>query len=417
LLTTRPTANGLDELRRGWKIILLAGVGLACGLGAIPIYSLGVLTKPLSETFGWSRAEVQGIYTWFTIGNLLAAPAVGWLIDHHGVRRVTLVSIIGMAIGMASLGIFTGPLWSFYLIAFITAIIGVGTVPITWTWLIVDWFDISRGRALGIALAGTGVSATLLPSYATWLLTDYGWRVTYVGLAALPALLAFPLSYLLLFERSSRPTATVRVEKHVKKVSDERVGLEFRDAIADYRFWILNASFIMIALAIAGLISHLIPMLTDRAVSLETAAKVAGVIGIAVIIGRIGTGYLIDRFWAPAVGLLLLSLPALSCVLLATGYGGVYAAMFAAVLIGLAAGAEFDLMSFLVSKYFGQRRYGILYSCLYAVFKLSAGIAAPLFGLSFDQTGSYSFILFCAAGSLLGGSCLLLALGRYRFSS
>ena len=143
--------TGMEEFKRGWKIILLAGIGLACGLGAIPIYTSGVITANLTELYSWSKAEVQGIYTWFTLGNLIAAPILGWLIDKRGVRNITLFSIIGMSLGMASMGIFTGPLWSFYLIAFLTAIVGVGTVPITWTRLIVDWFDVTRGKALGMA--------------------------------------------------------------------------------------------------------------------------------------------------------------------------------------------------------------------------------------------------------------------------
>ena len=104
-------------------------------------------------------------------------------------------------------------------------------------------------------------------------------------------------------------------------------------------------------------------------------------------------------------------------MILAAGVGGVPGALLAAVLVGLAAGAEFDLMSFLTSKYFGQRKYGIIYSWLYAGFKLSAGIGAPLFGLSFDLTGSYSFMLYCAAGSLIGGSLLMLILGPYRVAA
>ena len=407
----------LAEFQLSWKIVLVAGVGLACGLSALPIYSLGVFTKPLSEAFGWSRAEVQGMYTWMTIGNLVAAPFLGWLIDRQGVRRVTLASLIGMALGMASLGLFTGSLLSFYVLGFFTAVLGIGTVPITWTRVIVDWFDTGRGRALGIALAGTGVSATFIPIYTTWLMTEYGWRTAYIGLAALPALIALPLSYFLLFDRtghSAKPVNSASPEPPAQKHLD---GMELRDVLKGFRFWVMNAAFVMVGMCIAGLIAHLIPMLTDRNVTPTTAAQVAGTIGLAVIVGRIGTGYLIDRFWAPGVGMVLLCLPAGSCIILASGVGGVPAALLAAVLVGLAAGAEFDLMSFLTSKYFGQRKYGIIYSCLYAAFKLSAGIGAPLFGLSFDITGSYAFILYCAAGLLIAGSLLMLALGPYRVAA
>ena len=68
-----------------------------------------------------------------------------------------------------------------------------------------------------------------------------------------------------------------------------------------------------------------------------------------------------------------------------------------------AAGAEFDLMSFLVSRYFGAGRYGVVYSNLYAAFKIAAGVAAPLYGRAFDVAGSYSGILYVAAGAILVG--------------
>jgi MFS family permease len=414
---TRADVHAADvwaEFRRGWPIVIVAAVGLACGLSALPIYSLGVFTKPLGEAFGWSRAEVQSIYTWMTIGNLVASPALGWLIDRHGVRLVCIFSLIGQALGFVALGVAGDTLLSFYAIGFITAVIGVGTVPITWTRVIVDWFDRGRGRALGLALAGTGVSAAFIPSYTTWLLQEFGWRMAYVGLGALPIVLALPLSLWLLRDRTTGAgTATAVRARAAANAEPTIADVEFKTAVTGYRFWAMNTAFFLIGASVAGLIAHLIPMLTDGGLAPATAAQIAGVIGIAVIVGRIGTGYLIDRFWAPGVGLILLCLPILSCLLLASGVGGVPGALLAALLIGLAAGAEFDLMSFLVSRYFGQRRYGIIYSCLYAIFKLSAGIGAPVFGYAYDTTGSYTMILFSAIAALLAGSILLLCLGPY----
>jgi MFS family permease len=403
-------SNAWGEFKRGWTIVAVAAIGMACGLSALPIYSIGTFTKPLGETFGWSRAEVQGIYTWMTIGNLVAAPILGWVIDRQGVRRVAIVSVIGTALGYALMGLMAAPLWSFYLIAFLTAVVGVGTVPITWTRVVVDWFDIGRGRALGLALAGTGVTAMILPVYATWLIAEFGWRAGFIGLAALPAFIALPAVYLYLFDRTAPQAAAAAppIPRH-----DRQAEVDFRAALAGYRFWALNVAFFLIGMCIAGLIAHLVPMLTDDGFSPAAAAQIAGVIGAAVIVGRIGTGYLIDRFWAPGVGLVLLSLPAVSCLILAAGTGSVPVALLAALLIGLAAGAEFDLMSFLVSQYFGQTHYGIIYACIYAVFKISAGVGAPLFGFTFDTTGSYDTILYLSVGSFIGSAVLLLLLGRY----
>jgi MFS family permease len=398
----------IGELKRGWTIIVVSAIGLACGLSALPIYSLGAFTKPLGETFGWSRGDVQAIYTWMTVGNLVASPVLGWLIDRVGVRKVTLWSIVGQSVGFMALGLLAGPLWSFYVIAFITAVIGVGTVPITWTRVIVDWFDKARGLALGLALAGTGVSATFIPSYTTWLLQDYGWQTAYIGLGFLPLVVALPMSYWLLRDRTT--PAGRAAEKRAEKPED---AIDFRTALRGYRFWVLNVAFFLVGMCVAGLIGHMIPMLTDRGIDARTAAQVAGVIGVAVIAGRIFTGFLIDRFWAPGVALVLLVLPAISCFVLASGLGGIPGALIAAVLLGLAAGAEFDLMSFMVSQYFGQRNYGLIYSVLYAVFKIAAGLGPLTFGYSFDANQSYAFILYAAMAMLVSGSVLLLTLGSY----
>ncbi len=412
-------AGALAEFRVHWPIVLAAAVGLASGIGALPIYSLGALTLPMSLDLGWSRAETQGIFTWMTVGNLVAAPALGWWLDRHGVRAVTLWSTAGMALGFAALGLLSQSLTSAYLIAFITAVVGVGTSPITWTRVIVSWFSAARGQALGFALAGTGVSAALVPSYTVWLIEHFGWRGAYLGLAALSVAFALPLSYALLRDPPSRAVAPATAERAAVTATSVVPGgaapMQSATGFTSYRFWILSAAFVLVGGSLAGIIAHLVPMLSDRGVAPALAAKVAGFVGISVIAGRIITGYLLDRFWAPGVAFLVLGMPVISCLVLASGFAGVEGALAAAVLVGFAAGAEFDLMSFLVSRYFGAWRYGMLYSCLYAAFKLSAGLSAPLFGRVFDVAGSYSSILYVAGGALVLGAALLLLLGPYTF--
>jgi MFS family permease len=400
-----PTAR--DEFRRGWKVILVAAVGLGFGLSALPIYSIGVLTKPLTAAFHISRGDVQSIYTCMTIGNLLASPLLGVMIDRHGVRRITLISVILMSIGMAMMGL-AQSLWQLYAIGFVMSVVGVGTAPVTWTRAIVDWFSVKRGFALGLALAGTGVVAIFLPLYTTWLVTDFGWRSAFAGLGALPLVFALPLSYFLLYDRTGGTAALAT------KAAVASNDAEFGEAIKGYRFWVMSVAVFLVGACVAGLVSALVPILTDRGITLGVAARVASVIGIMVIVGRAGAGYLLDRLWAPGVALVLLSAPIIGCFILASRVSSIPAMVLAAATIGLAVGAEFSVLAFMVGKYFGQRRYGIIYACLYAVFKLSAGVGTPLFGYSFDITRSYNFILYCSAGALLVGSTLLLTLGPYR---
>ena len=176
----------------------------------------------------------------------------------------------------------------------------------------------------------------------------------------------------------------------------------------------MSVAVFLVGACVAGLVSALVPILTDRGITPGVAARVASVIGMMVIVGRAGAGYLLDRLWAPGVALVLLSAPIIGCFILASRASGIPAMVLAAATIGLAVGAEFSVLAFMVGKYFGQRNYGIIYACLYAVFKLSAGVGTPMFGYSFDITRSYNLILYFSAGGLLVGSTLLLTLGPYR---
>jgi MFS family permease len=401
------TITARDEFRRGWKIILVSAVGLGFGLSALPIYSIGVLTKPLTAAFHISRGEVQSIYTCMTIGNLVASPFLGVMIDRHGVRRITLISVVLMAIGMAAMGL-AHTLWHLYAIGFLMSVVGVGTAPVTWTRAIVDWFSVKRGFALGLALAGTGVVAIFLPLYTTWLVTDYGWRSAFVGLGVLPLIFALPLSYFLLYDRTGSTTSNAATTAAGSQ------DAEFGEVLRGYRFWVMSIAVFLVGACVAGLVSALVPILTDRGLTPGAAASIASVIGTMVIVGRAGAGYLLDRLWAPGVALVLLSAPIIGCLILVSRVSSTAAMVLAAASIGLAVGAEFSVLAFMVGKYFGQRRYGIIYACLYSVFKLSAGVGAPMFGYCFDITKSYNFILYFSACALLVGSALFLTLGPYR---
>ncbi len=137
-------------------------------------------------------------------------------------------------------------------------------------------------------------------------------------------------------------------------------------------------------------------------------------IGLSALIGRLVGGWLIDRLWAPGVGLVILSAPGLACWLLAQGGLGYGQALLSICLIGFALGVEYDLLAFLVARYFGMRSYTQIYALLYVCFAMGAGFAPAIFGWSFDRDKSYAGILTLACGLLLLGALALLGLGRYR---
>jgi len=397
-----------SELRRGWRLIVAAALGVALSSIVLPFYTIGAFVKPLTTEFGWSRADVQSAILFSTGLGAITAPMVGALIDRYGPRRVALPCILGLSAGFFIAAAMNGGLWMLYLAYGSVALLGAGTTPVTWTRAIAGSFEHQRGLALGLALAGTGVCAILMPQVVVWIIGHQGWRAAYACLALLPLVLALPVAWA--WFKPVTTTGVGGVPDDARQV--RHWGYTLAESARSYRFWVVLLSILLIYLAASGVVSNLIPALTDLGFTAQQAANVQSVFGVSVILGRIIVGFLVDRYWAPAVAAVSLSLPALGCWIL-TGQPSLLWAALAAITLGFAAGAELDLMSFLAARYFGVRHYAKIYAVLYAVLAIAGGIAPPLFARVFDVTGSYQSGFVLAAGSFLGGALILLALGRY----
>jgi predicted MFS family arabinose efflux permease len=290
------------------------------------------------------------------------------------------------------------------------ALLGAGTIPVTWTRAIATSFFKRRGLALGLALTGTGICASIAPHYTVWLTDNYGWRGAYMGLALVPILLAWPTLYFLFKPLEAHTEAEDAVDNEA--ASALQTGLTLGEAVRGYRFWVLLLSILFAYQGFSGIGPNLLPSLTDDGLSREQAASVQSVFGISIIIGRVVVGYLVDRFWAPGVAAVCLAIPAVGATLL-HGQQSLEVAALAAFLIGFAAGAELDLMAFLAARYFGLAHYAKIYSILYATLAVCSGTAPMIFASVYDATGSYDIGYAIASGLFLVSVVLILLLGRY----
>jgi MFS family permease len=184
------------------------------------------------------------------------------------------------------------------------------------------------------------------------------------------------------------------------------------EAFRSFKFWILLISIFAAYMAFSGISPNLIPAMTDAGMTSSEAASVLSFYGGSIIFGRVAVGYLVDRFWAPGVAFFSMCLPVIGCLMLLQVQGFVWASV-AAALIGFAAGAELDLMSFLAARYFGLKHYAKIYSILYMSLAICSGTAPMLFARVYDMTSNYEFGFYVAAVLFAFGGFLVLALGRY----
>ncbi len=261
-----------------------------------------------------------------------------------------------------------------------------------------------------MTLIGTGIAAATGPIFVNLLISHFGWRAGFLGISAVTLFGVIPIVIVLF--RS--PTKTV--DQNIAAppggiVTRENSGIALRDAIRHRDFWRLGVGFFIVSLGIASSIVHLIPLMTDRGIIRESAAGIAGMLGLAVIAGRLACGYLVDRFNPPMIAGACLLVPALGSVVLIFAGADTQWLILGALMIGIAAGAEVDLVAFLTGRQFGLSAFGTILGWQLAMFGAGAALGPFMLGLMRDYFGNYETGLWVYAGCYVCGSILIMGLG------
>ena len=416
-------AIDFGEFRHGWSILLLSLFGVMTMVSATILYGFGALILPLQQAKGWSRAELQPAISCMFFGVVLASQVAGWLNLRYGVRRVTLASLSALTVGYLAMTQLGTSVWQLYLGFMLLAMAGVGTLQVTWTYLVNLWFERNRGLALAVILCGTGIAAGIMPSLVTWSVQHWDWRGGFVVMASLTGLVTLPLVWGLLHASATLRTMSNdagnpdrRADKPGKRappVAIALTGLPFRVAIRTRQFWACNIALVLVVSSVVGLVTNIVPLLRDHGLSAMQASQVFGMFGVSLIIGRLFVGYLNDRLWAPGVAATALFLPAIGCMLFMTVDANIPLFVLATLLVGIGTGAEFDIASFLVARYFGMRDYGRLFGVHLGISTTGAALGPLLFASLLHSTGSYTAMLIYCTSCFIVGPLLILTLGPY----
>ena len=386
----------------GWRVVAASAAGVYVSFASLFVYTFGILLKPLAETFGWSR---EGISAGFGVAALMIAicsPLLGQLFDRYGPRRVILPCLTVFGLAFASLALLTPHLWHLYATLAVLGMVGNGTAQMAYSRAVSTWFDRHRGLALALMMCGGAVGAMTLPPLAQWLVSSVGWQSTVVvlGLGAL----AVGLPTVALFVRE-RPVAEQGHRRHSE-------GATVREGLASRGFWILAAVLFFASIAQNGAIAHLSALLTDRGVAAGSAAAAVSVMGGASLLGRLVTGWVIDRFFAGWVSFGLLAMAAAGTYVLA-GAQTFLAGAAGAALIGFGMGGEADVIPFMLSRYFGLRSFTTLYGLTWTAYAIAGAIGPVVMGVAYDSTGSYERLLTGLSAVMLAVAALMLVAPRY----
>jgi MFS family permease len=297
----------------GWLIV--AAAFLILGLNYSVWYSFSVFYVALLEEFGWSRGGTAGVFSVFVLVVGGSGVAVGKLADRLGPGRVLAVGTAILAAGLVASSRIT-ELWQFYF--FFGVIAGIGTAASGWVpavTMLSRWFSMRLGAASGISSSGIGVGILVMVPLIQWLITETGWRTTYLILAAVLFAGVLPTALLLMRGRpeelgllkdgrkpsedvhQEKSLATTAVAQRSRVVDREWASRDWsiRSVIRTRRYWGIFAMFSLGNITVQMIFVHQVAFLIDGGYDRLLAASIVGLIGFISIGGKIGWGWISDQ--------------------------------------------------------------------------------------------------------------------------
>jgi predicted MFS family arabinose efflux permease len=390
------TLTARQEWSAQWPLPLVSMLGVSGG--AMFAYSSGVFMEDMTTAFGWSRAQFSSIFVAMMGLGLVLMPAVGWLTDRYGPRRLALIGIVPFAVCFSLLGLVSGSIVQWYALCLLFAPFQALVGQPIWIAAVIGRFDASRGMALAVTLSGLGLGSMLWPLLAALYIEEFGWRMSFAALALTWAVPVLPLAFAFFFGAPTQRTQAVA----------RGAGLSsYRAALLSPTFAGLLLAAGLFASAYFGLTVHLVPVMRSSGLELTTAAGIASLVGLASITGRLGTGYLLDHLPTRPLAVVAFLMPALSATLLLLTPGSVGAAVVAVAILGLASGAEMDIVTYVAARRFGPQVFASTYAIFVSIVAACASLGPVLAGALFDRQKSYDTFLMIVIPLVAVGAGLM----------
>lgn len=394
----------------GWIILAISFAAMAIAYGARNSFS--VFYVVILDEFGWSRASTAGIFSLNVVVYGITAPFAGALVDRFGPKKVLLTGAIILALATALCSM-VNTIAHFYLLFGLVGAIGTGLTGYPANAAVLPhWFVRRRGMAFGIFTSGFGLSF-LTVSLVQYFITKFGWRMSFILLGILVAVILLPLIALFshhrpqdigLFPDGTRPLEKVKRSSDGAKgpmVLDEEwasINWSLRKAMRTYQFWFLFlATFCIFGFVETLVVVHQVALMRDVGFSTTFVTLIVLLWGIMIALGNLG-GFLSDKIGREktfAIGCLASILGLFMLLLLEQSHDSWILYLYA-VSFGLGMGMTGPALGAASADMFQGRHFGSINGFLALGFGLG-GIIGPWFGgFVFDTTKNYSTALIVA---------------------
>jgi len=340
----------------------------------VGFFSFTIFFTTLAKELGYGRGVMGLAITIGTLAAAAAAPIVGRLTDRRGSRRVILIGVPALAVLLCEMPTLCKSLIGLYFgFALVGILVAFYYVPLPR--VIASWFDARRGLALGFVMAGTGAGSAIMSPIIASVTASAGWQTSYLVLAAGVAVISLPCALLFVHDPAGSVAGPATRDLQGEKPHITRQLL------------ILALAYFFIGLSLDGMVINFFPMVTGRGISGAEAASLFSVASIAMFVGRIGCGYLLDMLPANRVGSVIIAGSGAGIAMLQFG-NSTPQLMLGAVLFGLGVSTELDLISYIISRIYPIESFSRFFSFVYAFFMIGTSAGPPVLGGLYDWLGS-----------------------------
>ncbi|MCO5178298.1 MAG: MFS transporter [Thermomicrobiales bacterium] len=392
----------------GWVVVIAVMLTLAISSGGRFLF--GVVLKPVSDEFGWDRADLALAVTISVVALSFLQPAVGWLVDRYGSRRILIGGVIITAIAMLPMTV-VNSLWQVYVFYGILAAFGfAATSPVNTTALVNGWFEKRRGLALSMATSGSAYGQLLIVPIATVILMNWGWRASYLAITIAMLVMILPISIMFIRDAPRNRTAVGNVTR-----VDDRPKVSLKRAVRSAVYWQLSFGMFVCGFTMSFTSVHMIPYLTDMPEhsthTMQTTASLAlSVVGACSIVGAIVMGFLSDRAGHRQMLALTYFLRGMSfLVLLAVG-SWIPGIFLAAVVLGISWTSTTPLAAAMAGNIYGRASMATIFGFIFTAMNVGSGVGAWLAGLDYDITGNYHASLLANIGMGVAAAVVTLSI-------
>ncbi|OEE63780.1 oxalate:formate antiporter [Enterovibrio norvegicus FF-33] len=379
--------------------VLAAGFFINMCIGIL--YAWSVFKQSLVEQ-GWSNADASMPYTVATICFAISLLVAGNLQDRMGPRKVLILGVVMVGIGMIVSSFATTPMTLLLSFGVITGC-GIGFGYACLAPAAMKWFHPSKkGLVNGLIAAGFGLAAVYLAPLTSTLITNYGVNTSFLILGVGILVLAVPLACTI-----NNPPADYTPEAPAGYVAKKGAGdmnVGWREMVKTPQFYSL---WLMYALASsAGLM--VIGNITSIAINQSDLTQVAFLVVVLAIFnsgGRVAAGILSDKIGGLKTLMLAFIMQGINMMMFAT-YNTEFTLMVGAAVAGVGYGTLLAVFPSITADYYGLKNYGGNYGVLYTAWGVSGFIGPVVAATAVDMTGNY-VMAYTVCAVMLGVAVVL----------